>query len=287
MTRYAYRLAYDGRPFYGFQRQPDLPTVEGAVFEALSELGVYDGALEESGVRPAPPGYAAAGRTDAGVSAAAQVVTVDGPEWLTPAALNSALPEPVRAVARAPAMGVHATRDAAWRAYVYHLFAPPEDVDDDRARATLASLVGEHDFRNLTADDGDTVRRVFDANCHRRGPVLELRLRAEGFLHEMVRRVATMVDEVAHGTLPVDVNRVLADKPLLGPEGIGPAPPEPLVLVGVGYPDLDFRTDADARDSFRDVFETRRVRALTRERTLSSVLTADRETERKSGSSHE
>ncbi|MFB6218385.1 MAG: tRNA pseudouridine(38-40) synthase TruA, partial [Halobacteriaceae archaeon] len=61
----AFRLAYDGRPFHGFQRQPDVPTVEGALLDALDALDIpFAG--------DTPSGYAAAGRTDRGVSAVAQ-----------------------------------------------------------------------------------------------------------------------------------------------------------------------------------------------------------------------
>ena len=137
----AYRIAYDGRPFRGFQRQPDVPTVEDAVFDALRDLGVFAG--------DAPPGYAAAGRTDAGVSAVAQTVAFEAPEWLSPAAFNGELPASVRAWARADAPdGFHATHDAVAREYVYHLHAL--EADPGRARAALDALAGEHDFHNLT-----------------------------------------------------------------------------------------------------------------------------------------
>jgi len=77
----AYRVAYDGRPYSGFQRQPDVPTVEGTVLAALGRLGVCE-------LDAIPEGYAAAGRTDAGVSAVAQTVAFDAPDWLAPAAFN-------------------------------------------------------------------------------------------------------------------------------------------------------------------------------------------------------
>ena len=85
----AFRLAYDGTGYRGFQRQPHGETIEDAVFEALAELGVE---FEDG----APVGYAAAGRTDAGVSARAQTVAFEAPEWLGPAALNAELPREVR-----------------------------------------------------------------------------------------------------------------------------------------------------------------------------------------------
>ena len=92
---HAYRIAYDGRPYHGFQRQPDVPTVEDAMLGALRDLDVLAGDADT------PPGYAAAGRTDAGVSALAQTVAFEAPDWLSPAAFNSELPESIRAWASA------------------------------------------------------------------------------------------------------------------------------------------------------------------------------------------
>ena len=115
----AFRLAYDGRPFYGFQRQPSVPTVEGALFDALGALSVLPPDADK------PAGYAAAGRTDAGVSAVAQTVAFGCPDWLTPLALNSELPATIRAWASADVPPeFHATHDAARREYVYYLYAP-------------------------------------------------------------------------------------------------------------------------------------------------------------------
>ena len=46
----AFRIAYDGRPFHGFQRQPSVPTVEDRLFDALDSLDVFDRAESD---RPA------------------------------------------------------------------------------------------------------------------------------------------------------------------------------------------------------------------------------------------
>jgi tRNA pseudouridine38-40 synthase len=263
----AYRIAYDGRPFYGFQRQPSVPTVEDAVLEALADLGVTDGP------GTVPPGYAAAGRTDRGVSALAQTVAFDAPAWLSPRALNGELPDDVRAWASAAAPAeFHATADAAWRAYEYHLHAPADRVDDDRARAALERLEGTHDFGDLSAtSDGNAVRSVTAVACERDGEYLALRVRAEGFLHEMVRRMATLVDLAGRGELALPVADYLEGAGHSGPAGIGPAPAEGLVLAGVGYPDLSFERDPDALADCRSVFERRRVRATTRARVAGTI----------------
>jgi tRNA pseudouridine38-40 synthase len=260
----AFRVAYDGRPFHGFQRQPDVPTVEGRVFEALRESSVLDAAADK------PPAYAAAGRTDRGVSAIAQTVAFESPEWLTPAALNGELPASVRAWASADApAGFHATHDATSRTYTYHLHAPAADAD--RAREALSVLAGKHDFHNLTPDDSGTVRTL-DPAIESDGDFLVIELRAGGFSRQLVRRVVALVRDVATGAAPLSkLGRALSPEPFSGPEGIGPAPATPLVLTEVSYPGLDFRVDPEAAASAQAVFEQRRVAAMTAGRVVGSM----------------
>ncbi|WP_276273035.1 tRNA pseudouridine(38-40) synthase TruA [Haloarcula litorea] len=248
----AYRVAYDGRPYNGFQRQPDVPTVEDALLDALERLGVRDRADGP------PPGYAAAGRTDAGVSALAQTVAFEAPEWLSPSAFNGRLPDDVRVWASA-AVGddFHATHDAVERRYRYFLHAP--DVDDRRARDTLAALCGEHDFHNLTPDGEGTVR-VLDGSFTRDGPFLVVDLRAGGFPRQLVRRVVGLVAAVARGDAPpAKVDRVLGADEVDGPDGVAPAPAAPLVLTGVDYPGVTFDADPDAAADARAVFAALRA----------------------------
>jgi len=254
----AYRVAYDGRPFHGFQRQPDVPTVEDALFDALRDLDVLADDADK------PDGYAAAGRTDAGVSARAQTVAFEVPEWLIPRALNAELPASVRAWASADVdSGFHATHDARERTYVYHLYAPRRSTDthdafdDDRARAALDRLAGEHDFHNLTPDETGTVRDL-DASAERDGEFLVVTVRAGGFARQLVRRVVGLVAEVGHGECDRDrVERVLGPDPIDGPGGVASAPADPLVLWDVDYPEVGFTVDGDAAESAREVFGAR------------------------------
>jgi tRNA pseudouridine38-40 synthase len=244
-------------------------------------------------VPDAPPdGYAAAGRTDAGVSAVRQTVSFDAPEWLTPAALNGELPADVRAWASADVPGgFHAQYDARARVYEYQLHAPGAVASDSteassanpgangaawtdrrlrRARAALDRLSGRHDVHNLTPDDDGTERDVA-ATCERAGPFLVCRFEAGGFPREFVRRAVTLVERVATGERdPSFVDRVLSAEPLSGPDGIGPAPPEPLLLCDVRY-DVSFERDEAAAESARSVFERRRRTRLTGARVAGRV----------------
>ena len=243
MVRRAFRVAYDGRPYRGFQRQPDVTTVEGELFGALRRLDVFSGER--------PPGYAAAGRTDAGVSARAQTVAFDAPEWLTPHALNGDLPDPIQAWAHADAPAdFHATHDANWREYRYLWFAP--EVDEDRAARALSRLAGEHDFHNLSPDDEHTARDL-DASIEREGEFLVVTVRAGGFCRELVRRVVSLVQEVTESGEFDRIETLLGDEPVDGPEGVPPADPHPLVLHDVDY-DLEFAVDEDAAARARTTF---------------------------------
>jgi tRNA pseudouridine38-40 synthase len=260
-SRRAYRLAYDGTEFRGFQRQPDVPTVSDAVLDALRELGVAD---------DVPTGYAAAGRTDAGVSASVQTVAFDAPDWLTPAALNAELPAAVRAWAAADVPAdFHATHDAAGREYTYYLHAPAAEVD--RARAALDGLGGHHDFHNLTPDDRGTVRTLA-GTVSASGDFLVMTVAAGGFPRHLVRRLVTVVERVATGDADVSlVDRVLDDEPLSGSAGIATAPPEPLVLTGVAYPGIEFAVDPDAAGTARAVFADRGAELAARTRVSQGI----------------
>lgn len=314
----AFRIAYDGSQFRGFQRQPDVKTVEDTLFDALRTLGVFDrdreAAASDSDGRnssttpgaPAtgdspetadgdavtgpnrPPGYAAAGRTDAGVSALAQTVAFACPTWLTPRALNSELPASIRAWASADvAPDFHATHDAVRREYTYYLHAPAKNdvgaggteaktphlprIDDERVRAALAMLSGRHDFHNLASQEEGTVRDL-TATVARDGEFLLLRVAADGFPRGFVRRLATLLREVGTGTAePAFVERILGSEPLSGAEGVGPAPAEPLVLSGVTYPNCEFERDSDAATSAAAVFSTRQSAALSTARVAGFV----------------
>jgi len=258
----AYRVAYDGRPYHGFQRQPDVATVEDTLLSALRDLGVF-----EEGT---PPGYAAAGRTDAGVSATAQTVAFEAPAWLSPAAFNSELPRSVRAWAAADAgTGFHATHDATRREYTYFLHAPEASLA--AARRALDALSGRHDFHNLTPDGAGTERDL-SSGARRDGPFLVVSFFAGGFPRQLVRRAVSLVAEVARGGASLDrVERALGPEGLSGPEGIPPAPAYPLVLTDVSYPGLPFSSDEAALERARELFAELRVERRTGARVASAL----------------
>ena len=268
----AFRVAYDGREYAGFQRQPHARTVEGTLLRSLGKHGILD--RGDGPTHATPPAYAAAGRTDAGVSAVAQTVAFEAPRWLTPRAFNARLPGSVRVWAATDVpQGFHATHDAVRRTYRYHLYAPASDgestggadgdvrrsdaIDEERARDALARLSGEHDFHNLTTDENGTVREV-SASATRLGDLFVVEVTAGGFPRALVRRLVAAVRSVGRGTAdPELVDRLLGSEPVPGEFGVGPAPPEPLVLWDVTYDGVTFAVDREAAQSARVAFGDR------------------------------
>lgn len=243
----AFRIAYDGRAFRGYQRQPDQHTIEGTLLDAIERLDI-DPFRE--------PGYAAAGRTDAGVSALEQTVAIACPSWLDAAALNGQLPETIVAWASADVhASFHPRHDAVARRYTYVSHAT--DVNIERARAASDRLEGTHDFQHLTADREDTIRTVTSLDIHREDPFLVFSITAPGFLRHQVRRIVTLVTDVGRGERSLEkIDPILAGDTLPGHRGIAPAEARYLVLTAVDYDGVAFQVDPSGSERAHRLFRT-------------------------------
>ena len=233
-------LEYDGTDFYGWARQPGLRTVEAVVRDALDA------------VFPQWDGLAVAGRTDTGVHATGQVVSVrieGGPPFERSAeALNAALPEDVaiRAAEEAPEE-FNARFSARSRSYRYRVIATrsaldarralwwPRAVDLDALQAATALLLGAHDFRAFTPTETRHrlfVREVLAAAWEQDDDRLDLTIAADGFLRHMVRTlVGTMLE--AGSEAPARIEHLLDGRPRT--EAGLKAPAHGLYLEHVSY----------------------------------------------------
>ena len=198
-------LEYDGTEFHGWAAQPRLRTVEGVLHGALGSVFRTVDSL------------AVAGRTDAGVHALGNVVSVDAeggpPVERAAEAINASLPDDVSVIAAAEsASDFHARHSARARSYRYRIWRRPEPspfearrawwyprrVDEERLSAAAALLVGEHDFRAFTPAETQHdvfVRIVQSARWTEEGDVLAFEITADSFLRHMVRAlVGTMLE---------------------------------------------------------------------------------------------
>ena len=230
-------VEYDGTPFRGWAAQPGLPTVEAALRAALDET--FDRFTD----------LAVAGRTDTGVHALANVVSVEveggPPPERVAVALNPRLPDEVTVVSAEPvARDFHARFSTRSRSYRYRLFTRrtpspfevdrswwrPQPLDEELLQSQAALLAGEHDFRAFTptATQHEVfVRVVESAGWVRRGDHLDFEITADSFLRHMVR---TLVGTIVEG---VDVRPLLAGAARSAAGATAPA--HGLYLVSIAY----------------------------------------------------
>ncbi len=198
-----------------------------------------------------------AGRTDAGVSASGQVVSLAAPAGVDPRrlvrALNGTLPADVAVQAAVEAAGEFDARaHARSRAYEYRVLpglrSPlrrdrvlhvPVALDVEALRAAAAAAVGQHDFRAFTPTKTEHVffdRTVTACDWSQRGDEVVLRIEADAFLRHMVRVLVGSMLLVGRGHWDVPRFTRLLDG--LPRAAAGPtAPAHPLTLVAVRYPD--------------------------------------------------
>ena len=237
-------LEYDGGRFAGWAAQPGMRTVEGVLREVLA--AVLADPITDLRV---------AGRTDAGVSASGQVVSLTAPREVDlprlVRALNGTLPNDiaVRTVAEAPE-GFDARADAQSRAYEYRVLpgtrsplrrrgvlSVPVDLYAGALREVAALTVGQHDFRAFTPTKTEHIffdRTVIRCDWSERGDELVLEIEADAFLRHMVRVLVGSMLLVGRGYW--DAARFASLLDGLPRSAAGPtAPAYPLTLVAVLY----------------------------------------------------
>lgn len=206
MRALALTLAYDGTDFAGYQIQVGQRTVQGELQRALEQLHGY------------PIRTIAAGRTDSGVHATGQIVSIHTdldaiPTERFAAAMNTRLPADVSVLAvRDVDATFHARYDATARHYRYDILQSPvrvphlrryawrvgEELNVRRLNEEVAALVGTHDFTTFAArrEKRDSmVRTIHYARFERRSPIVSFYIGANGFLWRMVRSIVGTVVE--------------------------------------------------------------------------------------------
>ncbi len=262
-------ISYDGSACYGWQIQPDRPTIQQAIEQAIQQITGEASRL------------AGAGRTDTGVHAIGQVANFKThsriPAEKFRPAIQSQLPDEIviRDSCEVPE-NFHAGYDAKWKLYRYlvlnselphahlHRFTTrvAAKLDADRMDRAARSLVGEHDFRSFEShypNKASSVRHVkycrvqqtenwsawqaslANVPLHNETlPIISLDIVANGFLYNMVRAIMGTLLKIGSGDWPVDAARRILeamDRKQAGPT----APPQGLYLMHVEY-EKEFET---------------------------------------------
>ena len=237
-------VEYDGTSYAGWQRQPDQPTIQAAIEQAIHQ------------VSQATVSVIGAGRTDSGVHALGQVASFlterDWPasNWMR--ALNAVLPKDI-AVRSSALMDHHfhaqhnargklytyrilhrSAKPAIDRAFVWHIYRP---LDETAMRQAATALIGSQDFSSFEGSLTDNTNPI----CHlqrlaviRHDDQILIEAYADRFLKHMVRAmVGTVVDVGLGKRNPDSLTEVLRarDRSAAGRT----APPHGLCLMHVDY----------------------------------------------------
>jgi tRNA pseudouridine38-40 synthase len=247
-------FAYDGTDFAGWAKQPDQRTVQGEILKALSNI------FEQ---QPDDFELVVAGRTDAGVHAAAQVAHLDltrnqfeGPGRNLRQRLNSLLDGDIRIhqVSKA-AEGFDARFSAVYRRYVYRIADGSAKQNPIESRNTLfvwqhlgilkmqdaaEELLGLGDFASFCKPrpGSTTIRELKSVTIRRlysRDNLIEIELKADAFCHNMVRSIVGALVAVGDGRATrEDIARLFARNDRVGSYKVVSA--HGLTLAEIGYP---------------------------------------------------
>lgn len=275
-TRLRIDFGYDGTDFFGWSKQPDLRTIQGAFLDALT-LIFGESEIDFS--------LRVAGRTDAGVHALNQVAHFDltqsqlarlGRETIDDIAykLNRLLADDIRVskVGVAPA-GFDARFSAINRRYRYRLadnlaFKNPletrftldvaGELDIDAMNEAGGHLLGLHDFASFCKprEGSTTIRELQEITVSRvAGQVVEVEIQADAFCHNMVRSIVGALIAVGQGrATPAKIKQLLEQTNREGSYKV--VSPHGLSLLGIGYPpDDQLAAQAEKAQNLRSLDE--------------------------------
>ncbi|MDD5748024.1 MAG: tRNA pseudouridine(38-40) synthase TruA [Actinomycetota bacterium] len=243
MVRYMVELEYKGSLFHGFQKQPNVRTVQGSLEESLAVMTARE--VSVSG----------AGRTDAGVHAIGQIVAFaledEIQEERFMRGVNALLPNGVAITSiRRVRDDFDPRRDAIWREYRYFIlnrespsplledfsFHYSRNLDFEKMSEACLLSLGKHDFSAFMIGKatGSTEKNILVCELERAPlDLLTIRVRADSFLYRMVRILAGAFLEVGSGGMGLDE---FCDKLSGGEEPCAdPLPPSGLFLWEIGY----------------------------------------------------
>lgn len=247
-------IQYKGTHFHGWQRQANAHTVQAEIEDAItSVIGKHSPVV-------------GAGRTDAGVHAAAQVAHFFAPKVIPAqrwsSILNDRLGDDIVIRASSAVKKTwHAQFSADWRRYRYtfytsrypNLFVAPfvwhyyrQDLDEHTMSAALSPLVGYHDlsaFHRTGSDRTHSWVELQDAQCNRFGDFVQIELQAKGFLYGMVRLVMGLIVQVGSRQLTPDAFQDIWQNQRRDLVKYS-APAKGLCLLRVGYSDFPFESEA-------------------------------------------
>ena len=244
--RYALGIEYDGKNYCGWQRQNNVITVQEKLEQALSKIA--NETIE----------VVCAGRTDTGVNATNQVIHFDTRSvrkdvgWTL--GVNTHLPSDIAVTwVKKVDDDFHARFSATARHYRYIIYNNPMrsailshgishchfPLDEKLMQQGAEHLLGRHDFtsfRTVHCQSHSAVRTIEHCNVTRQAKYIIVDIKANAFLHHMVRNVVGSLMRVGQAQETTSWVKDVLEAKNRCVAGVT-APPEGLYFVGVEYPD--------------------------------------------------
>lgn len=244
MKRYKLTFEFDGSDFFGWQKQPDVRTVEEEIEKALSKL--FQSEIDIIGQ----------GRTDSGVHALKQVAHADLPEQFSvdkiKHAMQGLLPEDVSLMSIEEVHAdFHARFDAIARSYSYRIATRPTplyrhlcwphktELDDETLDQCSKMICGKHNFINFCIPSGDEYQTtdciITESSWEYVNGFRIYKITGNRFLRHLVRRLVGTMAKVASGSGQTSDFKALLE--LKGETGLQvyTAPAKGLILENVSY----------------------------------------------------
>lgn len=219
---YKLTVGYNGRPFNGWQVQPNLITVQGELEKSLSSI--FKAEIKTI----------ASGRTDAGVSACGQVVNFENEHIISEYSLlsrvNLTLPPEIKVLkVEYESNEFNARFSAKRKTYAYNFYVSrisqpfldnfcyrvPYLLNLELLEKELKSLIGTHNFTSLSSVDTkveNKIRTIYDISISKNGEVYTVSFTGSGFLKNMIRIIMGTAFDIARGKIHRNFLEIINDK---------------------------------------------------------------------------
>lgn len=244
MRRVALKIAYNGTNFHGYQRQPNLRTVEGEILDVFKKTGIIEDTWKAH--------YSVAGRTDKGVHSTGNVISFITDEEIYINKINGLLPDDIKILGQARVPYSFKVRFPLDRTYTYiqPLYPDYGDIDIDRINEAMKYFIGEHNFRNFSKrNEKNPIREIYDTNLEVKDNLLIFTVVGKSFLWNMVRKMITALLKIGMGTYEPSIIKTLLESDDIRQEiRLQPAPACGLILSDMNYKNIKFKDEGYGRE---------------------------------------
>jgi len=250
---YAIKIAYDGRDFHGFARQPNVETVEGKILEILKDNDLIKDARSSK--------FRYASRTDKGVSALGNVIAFNSLKKIELDNLKRLSVENIYFYGLKEVENNFYPRYAKMRWYRYYLKIDA-DMDMERFLKTASLFTGTHDFSNFARIERNKnpVRKIENILISWiKRDIIAIDFYAQTFLWQQVRRMVIAMEKVAGGLIDKGTVKNALSNPRKKID-LGIAPAQQLILKDVFY-DFEFDIEREVHSRSKKI-EKRMISSL-------------------------